>query len=67
MRTYICFRGETLIGVIACPEGLALTPDHIAKLRVAGIDVHQKQAQIPEHDGDVNRLVDTLIEKDWLG
>jgi hypothetical protein len=67
MRTYVCFRGTALIGIIACPEGMALTPEHTAKLDAAGITVYTKNAQVPKHDGDINRLVDTLVEKDWLG
>lgn len=67
MLTYVFFRGETLIGIIACPEGMALTPEQTAKIDAAGITAVVKKAQVPRHDGDVNRLVDTLIENDWLG
>lgn len=66
MRTYIFFRGEAVIGVIACPNDLALNQEHTDKIQKAGISVIIKTAKIPGHDGDVNRLVDTLIENDWL-
>lgn len=66
MKTYSFFRRGTLIGVIACPEGMALTPVHTARIEAAGIEVFTREAQVPKHDGDVNRLVDTLVENDWL-
>jgi hypothetical protein len=66
MKTYVFFRGETCIGIIVCPEGMALTPEHVMRVTRAGIEVIQKDGQVPLHDGDVNRLVDTLLEKDWL-
>ncbi len=48
------------------PEGMALTPDQTKKIQDKDITILIKTSIIPRHDGDINHLVDTLIEKDWL-
>lgn len=67
MRTYVFFRDNTIIGVMACDNSIAITPEHEKKLASKGITVQMKNAVSAHHDGDVNRHVDTLLENDWLG
>lgn len=67
MRTYVFFRDNTIIGVMACNDFIAMTPEHEKKLNAKGITVQMKSAEYAHHEGDVNRHVDTLLENDWLG
>lgn len=67
MRTYVFYRNETVIGVLACNDGVVMTPDQKKKLEAKGITFIMKSAEYAHHDGDMNRHVDTLLEKDWLG
>lgn len=62
MRTYIFSRDEDIIGVIVCPKGIVMTMEQTKKILDAGINVTIKEGQIPKHDGDMNRLIDLLIE-----
>lgn len=66
MRTYVFLRNETVIGVVACDNSLAMTNEQLRRIQARGIDIVVKEAKVAKHDGDMNRLVDTLTENDWL-
>lgn len=62
MECYVFVKKGAVLGLMCRPSWLVLTQEHRQKLANKGISVSLMATIEAHHDGDINRVVDTLIE-----
>lgn len=76
MRTYIFTKplpanhphaNQEIVGVLVCNNHVVFTPQQKKKLMEQGINIVSWYAESANHEGDMNRHVDTLMEIAVLG